>query len=225
MHNKPVTKLLKLCLILLAVISSNVQADFYDSRVKKWEFYLAPQITDSKDLQFENGATANLEQDSSLGFGVGYNLNSHIELALEFVSNDTNYSSTAIPEDPAEPAVTSRGSIYTSTINFGFTFNFLTTPFTPYVTANLGSTYIDSGVYTGNVGTGCWWYPYWGYICGPVAQTFTSTELSYGAALGLRYDFNRKLFMKGEVRKSFIDMGNSNTPDFDTARLIFGFMF
>ena len=225
MHNKPGTKLLKLCLILLAVISSNVQADFYDSRVKKWEFYLAPQITDSKDLQFENGATANLEQDSSLGFGVGYNLNSHIELALEFVSNDTNYTSTAIPEDPAESPVTSRGSIYTSTINFGFTFNFLTTPFTPYVTANLGSTYIDSGIYTGNVGTGCWWYPYWGYICGPVAQTYTSTELSYGAALGLRYDFNRKLYMKGEARKSFIDMGNSNTPDFDTARLIFGFMF
>jgi len=225
MHNKPGTKLLKLCLILLAVISSNVQADFYDSRVKKWEFYLAPQITDSKDLQFENGATANLEQDSSLGFGVGYNLNSHIELALEFVSNDTNYTSTAIPEDPAESAVTSSGSIYTSTINFGFTFNFLTTPFTPYVTANLGSTYIDSGIYTGNVGTGCWWYPYWGYICGPVAQTYTSTELSYGAALGLRYDFNRKLYMKGEARKSFIDMGNSNTPDFDTARLIFGFMF
>lgn len=225
MHNKPGTKLLKLCLILLAVISSNVQADFYDSRVKKWEFYLAPQITDSKDLQFENGATANLEQDSSLGFGVGYNLSSHIELALEFVSNDTNYTSTAIPEDPAESPVTSRGSIYTSTINFGFTFNFLTTPFTPYVTANLGSTYIDSGVYTGNVGSGCWWYPYYGYICGPVAQTYTSTELSYGAALGLRYDFNRKLYMKGEARKSFIDMGNSNTPDFDTLRLIFGFMF
>ena len=225
MHNKPGTKLLKLCLILLAVISSNVQADFYDSRVKKWEFYLAPQITDSKDLQFENGATANLEQDSSLGFGVGYNLSSHIELALEFVSNDTNYTSTAIPEDPAESAVTSSGYIYTSTINFGFTFNFLTTPFTPYVTANLGSTYIDSGVYTGNVGSGCWWYPYYGYICGPVAQTYTSTELSYGAALGLRYDFNRKLYMKGEARKSFIDMGNSNTPDFDTARLIFGFMF
>ena len=225
MHNKTSTKPITLILLLLSAISFNAQAAFNDSRVGKWEFYLAPQITNSKDLQFENGATANLEQDSSLGFGVGYNLNSHIELALEFVSNDTNYTSTAIPEDPAESAVTSRGSIYTSTINFGFTFNFLTTPFTPYVTANLGSTYIDSGVYTGNVGTGCWWYPYWGYICGPVAQTYTSTELSYGAALGLRYDFNRKIYMKGEARKSFIDMGNSNTPDFDTARLIFGFMF
>lgn len=225
MHNKPVTKLLKLCLILLAVISSNVQAAFYDSRVKKWEFYLAPQITNAKDLQFDNGATANIEKDSSLGFGFGYNLNSHIELALEFVSNNSNYTSTAIPEDPAESSVASSGSLYTSTINFGFTFNFLSTPFTPYVTANAGSTYIDSGVFTGNVGTGCYWYPYWGYVCGPVAQTYTSTEFSYGAALGLRYDFNRKLYMKGEARKSYIDNGNSNTPDFDTFRFIFGFMF
>ena len=229
MHNKPATKLVKLYLILLAVISSNVQADFYDSRVKKWEFYLAPQITNAKVLQFENGAEANIEKDSSIGFGVGYNLNSHIELALEFGSNNSNYTSTVAPgEDPPDPAqlpVTSSGSLYTSTINFGFTFNFLTTPFTPYVTANAGSTYIDSGVYTGNVGTGCYWYPYWGYVCGTVAQTFTTTEFSYGAALGLRYDFNRKLYMKGEARKSYIDMGNSNTPDFDTFRFIFGFMF
>lgn len=225
MQNKAGTQLIKSCLILLAVISMNAQAAFYDSRVKKWEFYLAPQITDSKDLQFENGATANIEKDSSLGFGFGYNLNSHIELALEFVSNNSNYTGTAIPEDPAESPVASSGSLYTSTINFGFTFNFLSTPFTPYATANVGSTYIDSGVFTGNVGSGCWWYPYWGYVCGPVAQTYTSTELSYGAALGLRYDFNRKLFMKGEARKSYIDSGNSNTPDFDTLRLIFGFMF
>ena len=128
MHNKPAAKLVKLCLILLAVISSNVQADFYDSRVKKWEFYLAPQITNAKVLQFENGAEANIEKDSSIGFGVGYNLNSHIELALEFGSNNSNYTSTVAPgEDPPDPAqlpVTSSGSLYTSTINFGFTLRY-----------------------------------------------------------------------------------------------------
>ncbi len=229
MHNKVNSKLIKLFLILLLVVSSSAQAGSYDSRFKKWEFYLAPQITNAKDLQFENGAEVNIEKDSSVGFGIGYNLNSHIELALEFVSNNSNYTSTVAPgEDPPDPAqlpVISTGSLYTSTINFGFTFNFLTTPFTPYVTANAGSTYIDSGVYTGNVGSGCWWYPYWGYVCGPVAQTYTATEFSYGAALGLRYDFNRKLYMKGEARKSYVDIGNSNTPDFDTFRFILGFMF
>jgi hypothetical protein len=219
------TKVIKFSFILLIMISTNASSAFYDSRIKKWEVYLAPQITDSKDLQFDNGASANIEKDSSLGFGFGYNINSHIELALEFVSNNSNYTSTAIPENPTQSPVTNRGSLYTSTVNFGFTFNFLSTPFTPYVTANLGSTYIDSGVFTGNVVSGCWYYPYWGYVCGPVAQTYTSTELSYGAALGLRYDFNRKLFMKGEARKSYIDSNSNNDPDFDSLRFIFGFMF
>lgn len=225
MTSDTISNLIKTSFILLIVISTNTQAAFHDSRVKKWEFYLAPQITDSKDIQYENGATINIESDSSLGFGFGYNINSHIELALEFVSGNANYTSTVIPEDPAQSPVTTNSSLYTSTINFGFTYNFLSTPFTPYATANLGSTYIDSGVFTGNVGTGCFWYPYWGYVCGPVAQTYTSTEVSYGAALGLRYDFNRKLFIKGEARKTYIDMGDSNTPDFDALRFIFGFMF
>lgn len=211
--------------LLLVLSCVTAEASSFDSRFKKWEFYLAPQVTNSKNIHFDNGAEANLEKDSSLGFGVGYNINSHIELALEFVSGNTNYTSTSIPEDPNISPVTNRGSLYTSTINFGFTYNFLSAPFTPYVTANVGSTYIDSGVFTGNVGTGCYWYPYWGYYCGPVAQTYTSTELSYGGALGLRYDFNRKLFIKGEARKSYIDMGDSKTPDFDTLRFIIGFMF
>ena len=225
MHTKASTRLIKFSFILLTVVCTNAQAAFYDSRVKKWDFYLAPQVTNSKVLQFDNGAEADINKHSSIAFGLGYNINSHIELSLDFASSNANYTSTAVPEDPAESPVTSTHSLYTSSIKFGFTFNLLSTPFTPYVTANVGSTYIDSGVYTGNVGTGCWWYPYWGYVCGPVAQTYTSTELTYGAALGLRYDFNRKLYIKGDVGKNYIDFGNSNTPDFTTYRFIFGFMF
>jgi len=225
MHNKTHTNLMKFFFILLSVISMNAQAAFYDSRVNKWEFFLAPQVTNSKVLQFENGAEADINKRSSLGFGLGYNINAHIELSLEFASSNGNYTSTIVPEDTTQDPVTSTQSLYTSTIDFGFTYNFLSTPFTPYATANIGSTYIDSGIFTGNVGSGCWWYPYWGYVCGPVAQTYTSTEFNYGLALGLRYDFNRKLFIKGDVGKNYIDFGNSNTPDFTTYRFIFGFMF
>ncbi len=225
MHNKAFTKLINFSFILLVMIGTSAHAAFYDSRVKKWEFFLAPQIINSKVLEFGNGSQADINKRSSLGFGLGYNINSHIELSLEFSSGSANYTSTIVSEDPAASPLTSTQSLYTSSINFGFTYNFLSTVFTPYVTANLGSTYFDSGIYTGNVGTGCYWYPYWGYVCGPVAQTYTTTELTYGAALGLRYDFNRKLYLKGDIGKSYIDVDNSNTPDFDTYRFIFGFMF
>lgn len=223
MHIKTVTSLSKFTLIFLSLVGFNAEATFYDSRIQKWELYLAPQITNSKDIKFDNGAQASLNQRSSIGFGIGYNINSHIELSLDFSSSNSNYTSTSIPEDASLDPVINTHSLYTSSINFGFTFNFLSTPFTPYVTANAGSTYIDSGILTGNIGTGCWWYPYWGYYCGPVAQTYTSTEFNYGAALGLRYDFNRKLYIKAQAGKNYLDTGN--TPDFTTYRFIFGFMF
>jgi len=231
MFNKANTKLITksftfLAFILLAVVGMNAQAAFHDSRVKKWEFFLAPQFTNSKLLQFDNGAEADINERSSFGFGLGYNINAHIELSLEFSTSNGNYTSTIVSGDdpPSDPKISTQ-SLYTSSIDFGFTYNILSTPFTPYVTASLGSTYIDSGLLTGEVGSSCWWYPYYGYVCGPVAQTYTSTEFTYGAALGLRYDFNRKLYIKGDVGKNYIDFGNSNTPDFTTYRFIFGFMF
>ena len=225
MYNKTSTKLIKLSFILLFVISTNAVAAFNDSRVKKWEFFLAPQMTNSQVIQFNGGAEADINKRSTIAFGFGYNINHHIELDLSFASSNANYTSTIISGGDPSTTETSTNSLYTSSINFGFTYNLLKKPFTPYVSAKIGSTYIDSGIPTGNIDTGCWYYPYWGYVCGPVAQTYTSTEFNYGAALGLRYDFNRKLFIKGDVGKNYIDFDISNTPGFITYRLIFGFMF
>lgn len=218
-------KPLKALLIAATFASLNAHSAFYDSRVEKWEFFLAPQITNSKVLQFDGGAEADINKRSSIAFGFGYNINHHIELDLSFASSHANYTSTIIPENTSLSSETGTYSLYTSSINFGFTYNLLKNPLTPYVSANIGSTYIDSGIKTGNVGTGCYWYPYWGYVCGPVNETYTTTQLTYGAALGLRYDFNRKLYIKADVGKNYLDVDSSNTPDFTSYRFTFGFMF
>ena len=59
----------------------------------------------------------------------------------------------------------------------------------------------------------------------PQAQTYTSTEFNYGAGAGLRYDFNRKLYIKGGINLNVIDISSSNTADFTTYQFTFGFMF
>ena len=123
------TKPITLILLLLSFTSMNAQAAFNDSRVEKWEFYLAPKLTNSKVLQFENGAEADINKRSSLAFGFGYNINAHIELSMEFGSSSANYTSTVIPEDPAESPQQSTQSLYTSSLNLGFTYNFLSRPF------------------------------------------------------------------------------------------------
>ena len=189
-----------------------------------------PQFTNSKNLQFDNGAEANINEGSSLGFGFGYNLSSHIELSALFSARSSNYFGTRIidnnPEIPELPNGPQKfnATLYTSSFNFGFTYNLLKAPFTPYISTNIGWTFIDSGLPTGRLTTGCWYDPWYGYVCTPVAQTYTSTDFNYGAGVGLRYDFNRKIYIKGGVAKNYIDLGSSNTPDFTSYQFTFGFM-
>jgi len=188
-------------------------------------FFLSPQFTNSKTLTFDNGASAVINDRSSIAFGLGYNINPHIELTTQFASSSSNYTGTRIIDDGSDTPEKFTSNLYTSSINFGFTLNLLSTPFTPYISANLGSTYIDSGVPTGDIGSFCYWYPYYGYVCSPTALTYTSTEFNYGAGLGLRYDFNRKLYIKGGANINVIETSSSNTADFTTYQFTFGFMF
>ena len=46
-------KLLKASLPALILFSTDSQAEFFDSRVQKWEFFLTPQYTNSKTLAFD----------------------------------------------------------------------------------------------------------------------------------------------------------------------------
>lgn len=212
-------------LFVIGLLMSMDAHAFKDSRDGKWELFLTPQFINSKTLQFDNGARADINERSSLGFGFGYNINSHIELSAQFASSNSNYTGTRILDDGSESTENFTGNLYTSSLNFGFTWNLLSTAFTPYLSANIGSTFIDSGIPTGDIETICWWDPWWGYVCSPTAQTYTSTELNYGAGIGLRYDFNRKLYIKGGVSKNIIDTSSSNTADFTIYQFTFGFMF
>lgn len=219
------TPTVTLFLLLLSFVTSTNALAFKDSRDDKWAFFLAPQFINSKLLQFDNGAEADINERSSIGFGFAYNVNKHIELGLLFSSSSANYTGTRVVDDGSDTTEKFTANMYTSSIDFSFTYNLFSTPFTPYISGNIGSTYIDSGIPNGQIGSACWWDPWWGYICTPTAQTYTATRLSYGASLGLRYDFSRKLFMKGGVTQTYLDLNSSNTPDFTSYQLIFGFMF
>jgi len=216
--------LLKLLLLFSLLISFNAQA-FNNSRAEKWTFFLSPQFTNSKLLQFDNGAEADINERSSLGFGFGYNLNHHLELNVLFSASSSNYTGTRILDDGTDTPQKFSANLYTSSLDLGFSYNLLSTPFTPYIAGNIGSTYIDSGIPTGNITTSCWWDPWWGYVCTPTAQTYTTTKFNYGIGAGIRYDFNRKSYVKAGVLQNYIDIDSSNTPDFTTYQLVFGLMF
>lgn len=209
-----------LLVISMMVTSANAQGS---SRADSWEFFLVPKISSGKTIDFGHGAKAELDERFSLGLGFGYNLDTHHELTLLFSSSSSNYTGTSVAADGTGSSETFGANMYTSSFDLGYTYNFFDGPFTPYVSANLGTTYIDSGISTGDEHIGCWWHPWYGQICSTVDPTYTSVRLNYGASIGVRYDLKNKLFFKGNIGKNYVDIGDD--PGFTIYQLFFGSTF
>ena len=195
------------------------------NRTGQWQISLIPTYTNSQSIQFDGGAVADINSHSGFGIGIGYNFSDYLELDLDIGSADANYTGTRVLDDGSNTQQKYNGSYYTSHMNLGLTYNFIAARLTPFVKGNLGLTYVDSGIPTGDLSSVCWWDPWWGYYCGAYAQTYTSSELSYGADLGLRFDITSNVFLKGSVGKSFIDFDKTSTADFTIYKFTVGFSF
>jgi opacity protein-like surface antigen len=106
------------------------------------------------------------------------------------------------------------------------TFNMMDGPLVPYIDAGFGWTYVDSNVADGPPTTGCWWHPWWGYICSNFWNTYSSTETSYGVGLGLRYEIRGGSFIKGSYNYWKLNSGGAS-DDFDLGsfRVEYGWNF
>ncbi len=191
-------------------------------RAEKWEIFFAPTVIEAKTLEYGHGAKASINGRTAFAFGIGYNFTEHLEVSVLMSSSSANYTGTRVNEHGDKESFTD--TMYSSSFNLQGTYNFMEGPFTPYINGYIGSTYIDSGVPTGEEGDYCWWDPWWGYVCGPYRVTYTATKFSYGFDLGARYDFET-IYVAGSVGKNFVDLDSSNGGDFNIYRFIFGFKF
>ena len=95
-----------------------------------------------------------------------------------------------------------------STLRFHGTYNILSGNFTPFVTAGLGWTYIDTNIPSGLPESFCWYYPWWGQYCGTYVPTHDTTKFSYNAGAGLRLDVGTAVF-RFLVNSQWVDFGGS----------------
>jgi len=193
------------------------------ARSEQWEISIIPTYTNSITLQGGGGSSADISAHSGLGIGIGYNFNDHLGMDLVIGSSSGNYSGTAIDDTNTPQAYSA--TYYDSYIDLGLTYYLMPTRLTPFVKGNLGYTYIDSGIPNGQVGNTCWWYPWYGTVCGPYAQTYNSSELNYGGDIGLRYEFNDSVFLKGSIGASYVDFNNISYNYFTIYKLAIGFSF
>ena len=196
------------------------------TRSQNWEVSVSAIFQDSKSIGGEG--TSSLDIDTETGFGINfaYNFNSRLAIGMDFEFLKPDYSAVLIDENGVLPDIVIDHEISQFNGRLKGNFNFAEGPFTPFVEAGLGWTYFDSNVIDGPPTTGCWWHPWWGYICENFYSTFDDTLFSYGVGAGLRYEFISGSFIKASYNYWEMDgLGRAEDSAFEAGRIEFGWGF
>jgi opacity protein-like surface antigen len=190
-------RVLKIAVLLLALPSVTLaQGNSSRGKANSWEFTLGGIYQYGERASGTGGSSLDMSSDLGFAFNLGYHFTNKLALGADFDFLSPSY--TAIIADENDPSNTQRIDHKLSQFNGRLkgTCNFIDGPFTPFVEVGLGWTYMDSNVANGPPVTGCWWDPWWGYICSGFYQTFSGTDFSYGGSLGARYDIAGGSFIR-----------------------------
>ena len=224
-------------LFLLLIFTASAHAQRFNTktvndgpRQGQWEASLLTTYQNSFDEDGEGGSA--IEVDDALGFGftVGWNMTNKWNFQFKFAMNEPDYVATLVPEqpeDPDEPALPPfdlNHSLTKYASAFNATYHFFDGPLTPFVQGGIGWTMLDTNVPSQPPSTGCWWDPWWGWICNTTWKTYDTTRFSYNLGIGGRWDVNGALFLRGSYNREWVDL-KGGTMEFDVLTMEAGLMW
>lgn len=191
------------------------------------ELSASPVYTAGRNYSFPNGASAKTDGATGVGIQWAYNFDDHWSAGVEGAFSGADYTGSAAPAaGNTNPAIGFTARAETTTLHMAMTYHISTEQLTPFVTVGAGLTGIDASIPAGPAASGCFWYPYWGQVCGAV-PTKLLTEFSYNAAVGVRYDLRpQPFFFRAAYNREWIKFGGSTgTLPYDQLRVDFGIRF
>jgi opacity protein-like surface antigen len=206
--------------IMLA--SGGVEAQQAD-RDGRWEASVQLVTTDSEDVSGDNQSSIDIDNAVGLGFGAAYNVNDTLALGANFTFLEPDYKAVFNTDQRGLVSVDHEMDVYN--VSFDAIWNLTEGPLTPFLRLGLGWTYVDSNIADGPPVTGCWWDPWYGYICQGFYPTYDDTSFSYGFGAGLRFEFGNGWFVKGSINRLQVDADNGFDPSIDSARFELGWLF
>lgn len=202
-------------LFALSFAAGNANAQ---NRDNTWDFGVIVFDLSSENFTGMNGTAIDVGGDIGWGFTSGYHFTDHLQLNFDIAWARPDYRATQIPEDTMLPNVIQAEYDYFS-YQFTGVYNFIDGPFSPFLSATAGWTNIDSNIIDGPPTTGCWYDPWWGYICDTFVDTYDRTRFSYGAGVGFRYDTQGGFGIRGSYNFTEIDTKNATeSAAFDVIR-------
>ncbi len=208
-----------LCLPTLAA------AQAVRERAGTWEAGF--QVIDTASLTLGGEGGSGLRVDSETGWGIsgGYNFTNQLAVLGDWTWSRPSYDARFVVEDTGETETLS-ASLDMTTLHVKGVFYFTEGALAPFVEAGLGWTRVDSNILDGPPTTGCWWDPWWGYICRNFYSTYEDTRTSYSAAVGIRWDLRNGMALRGSYGLLELDTG-SRTEDasFDVIKIDIAWRF
>jgi len=201
-------------ILLLMIFSSVAMAQSYGSREGRWEGSFLVNYQNGQDESYQSGSAIDIDSVAGWGFTFGWNWTSKVNLSYSFMVNKPDYSAVIVPDGGVPQTIDHELSKYSN--HFNATYNFLDGDFTPFV--------IGSNVADGLPEVGCWWDPWWGYICYQDWDTYSETEFTYKLGAGFRWDFDSSMFTRAAYTREFVSVKGGDL-NFDMATLEIGWMF
>ncbi len=194
------------------------------TREGSWEFSVGAVYQLGNDLSFEGGSSITTDDDFGLTLGFGYHFSDRLQASFGFLWSDVSYDAEVVSDDGGRTGISGSYEAWGTSANL--VLNLMDGPVTPYLGAGIGWTWIDTNVPNGLPATGCWWDPWYGYVCFTTYPTKTTDALSYQATAGVRYEFNSSTFMRLGYTSQWIDLDKADgSPRFDVVAVEVGWLF
>ena len=194
-------------------------------REGSWETSVGIVFQNSSDADFNGGTAAEFDSGTNFNLGFSYHYTDNLQVGVSFGLGQTDYEAEIAGDEPGE-SFRAKGDLDQMSFLVNGTYNFMSGPFSPFITGGLGWTWVDTNIATEPPEVGCWWDPWYGYICTSWQDTRTLDGLTYQVGVGARYDISDQLAVHGSYRISWIDFDQADgTPDFDGFELSVGWKF
>ena len=210
-------------IVLMSAVAPPVLAQ---DRTGSWEFIFDVNYQDGYDIDFDGGSSVDTDADWGFGVGAAYHFTNRLQVQMLLDWLNADYDATIVSGDtPPDPAFSVRGEYESFTPRVNVLYSFMDGDITPYVSAGIGWSFIDTNVPQGPPQTGCWWDPWWGYMCASFYDTYESTITSLTYAIGLRWDISDSSVLKASYGIREYDLDRAEDLEQDAFSVDFAWKF